>query len=189
MLMCSGCLDRCHLQCLDKPLEKLPAQWSSWMCLGCKTCEGCGKDGSKIRLAICDVCDRGYHIGCLAPPLKSFPLRAFKCPDCVECTSCGEASAGGERTGRRRSAVLAPLLESHRTLCSYPARVAGTKTAKLWTRDYQMCDPCGKQFKERRFCPICMKAHRADEDQMIHCDGCNYWVHARPDVIPHSFIP
>ena len=61
MLMCGGCLDRCHLQCLEKPLERRTELWSSWRCLGCKLCEGCGQDGQKIRLAICDVCDRGYH--------------------------------------------------------------------------------------------------------------------------------
>ncbi len=93
-------------------------QWASWRCHGCKLCEGCGQDGTKIRLAICDVCDRGYHIHCLDPPLKAFPLRAFKCPGCVKCSSCG------------------------------------TTSAKLWTRDYAMCEPCGKQFKEKR-CAAC----------------------------------
>ena len=35
------------------------------------------------------MCDRAYHIGCLDPPLKTFPHRAFKCPHCAKCSSCG----------------------------------------------------------------------------------------------------
>ena len=56
-------------------------------------CKVCGDDGTKVRLAICDDCDVGYHIGCLDPPLKSFPLKGFKCPDCVKCSSCGTTTA------------------------------------------------------------------------------------------------
>jgi hypothetical protein len=150
MLMCNGCLDRCHMQCLEKPLEKHRERWEKWRCLGCKLCEGCGQDGMKIRLAVCDVCDRAHHIGCLDPPLKSWPARAFRCPSCVKCTSCG------------------------------------TTDAKQWTKDYRMCEPCGKQFKDKKYCPICMQAHRADEDQMIQCDKCTFWVHARCDSMDRS---
>ena len=35
----------------------------------------------------------------------------------------------------------------------------------------------------RSYCPICMTAHRANEDQMIQCDKCAYWVHAECDGI------
>ena len=31
-----------------------------------------------------------------------------------------------------------------------------------------------------------MKANRADEDMMIQCDGCKYWVHARCEGIDHE---
>ena len=146
MLLCGSCLDRCHLQCHWTPLEKRRDLWPTWKCAGCKVCESCGEDGTKVRLAVCDVCDRGYHIGCLDPPLKAFPRQYFKCPQCVECSSCG------------------------------------TTTAKLWTHDYDLCGPCGKQFKEFKYCPICQKTHRADEDQMVHCDRCLFWVHARCDA-------
>ena len=93
MLQCAGCRDRFHFECLDKPLEKRPKVWDTWRCLSCKLCKVCGDDGSKVRLAICDDCDVGYHIGCLDPPLKSFPLKGFKCPGCVKCSSCGTTTA------------------------------------------------------------------------------------------------
>ena len=145
MLMCTGCLDRFHLQCLESSLDNRRDRWATWRCIRCKTCETCGADGSKIRLAICETCDRGYHIGCLDPPLKAFPLRAFKCPHCVKCSSCGSTDA------------------------------------KAWTKDYEMCAPCGTQFKQKKFCPICMHSHRADEVDMVQCDKCMFWVHARCD--------
>ena len=53
----------------------------------------------------------------------------------------------------------------------------------LRARRSAMCAPCGKQFKDKKFCPICQKAHRADEDMMIQCDKCAYWVHAPCDQI------
>ena len=134
MLMCGSCLDRCHLQCHWTALESRRDLWPSWKCLGCKQCESCGEDGTKVRLAICDVCDRGYHIGCLDPPLKSFPQRHFKCPQCVRCSSCG------------------------------------TTTSKVWGKDYDMCGPCEKQFKIGQYCPICQRAHRAEETEMLQCD-------------------
>ena len=109
MLQCGACHDRFHFSCLDKPLESRPDLWPTWRCLTCKVCgggdkekglgNGCGKTGEKIRLAICDVCDIGYHIGCLDPPLKSWPARGFKCPACVKCSSCGTTSAKAWASG------------------------------------------------------------------------------------------
>ena len=93
MLQCQGCGDRFHFGCLDTNLESKPETWSTWRCLECKTCQVCGHDGSKIRLAICEECHEGSHICCLDPPLKSFPHRAFKCPKCVQCQSCGTREA------------------------------------------------------------------------------------------------
>ena len=35
-----------------------------------QTCKSCKKKGDERKLLICDVCDTGYHCGCLRPPLK-----------------------------------------------------------------------------------------------------------------------
>ena len=110
-------------------------------------CAVCNGDGSKGRLAICDECDEGYHLGCLEPALKAFPSRAFKCPKCMKCASCG---ADGN---------------------------------KSWTRDYTMCEPCGRQFKRRQYCPICLKGYGPSETNMVECDKCKFWVHAHCDGI------
>ena len=33
-------------------------------------CRSCKKKGDERKLLICDICDTGYHCGCLRPPLK-----------------------------------------------------------------------------------------------------------------------
>lgn len=43
-------------------------------------CEVCGKEGN---LLCCDGCVRVYHLGCLAPPLKSVPKDDWFCPVCA----------------------------------------------------------------------------------------------------------
>ena len=62
---------------------------------GSASCESCavGTYGNK-----CDECEKGWHIECLPPPhgpLKSWPSRGFKCPDCAVCNSCGTTHPKG----------------------------------------------------------------------------------------------
>lgn len=49
-------------------------------------CEICG---SKVEvegnaLILCDMCNNGFHIGCLSPPLSKVPEGAFFCKECLE---------------------------------------------------------------------------------------------------------
>lgn len=44
------------------------------------------------NLLLCDGCDKGYHIYCLDPPLKSIPSGDWFCPSCLkERVTKGEA--------------------------------------------------------------------------------------------------
>lgn len=45
-----------------------------------ETCEVCDEGG---QLLVCEICERGYHLGCLNPPLSSIPAGAWFCPRCL----------------------------------------------------------------------------------------------------------
>ena len=52
-------------------------------------------DATRARLAICDVCDRGYHMTCLTPPLLDVPEGSWFCPWCVGVAKEGAISPVG----------------------------------------------------------------------------------------------
>ena len=46
------------------------------------TCELCGSGENDDSVLLCDECNRGFHMECLAPPLASIPEGDWRCPDC-----------------------------------------------------------------------------------------------------------
>ncbi|CAL8359692.1 unnamed protein product [Lota lota] len=46
------------------------------------TCEVCRGSDREDRLLLCDGCDAGYHMECLAPPLDAVPVEEWFCPRC-----------------------------------------------------------------------------------------------------------
>ncbi|KAK0223118.1 hypothetical protein IW262DRAFT_1268713 [Armillaria fumosa] len=54
-----------------------------WACPDCKKCEICQKKGRGNRMLFCDVCDRGWHMYCMDPPVEEDPEGAWYCPQCV----------------------------------------------------------------------------------------------------------
>ncbi len=52
--------------------------------LECMTCEICLKnyENDDVTLIICDLCNNGFHIYCVTPPLQDIPKDAFYCDGC-----------------------------------------------------------------------------------------------------------
>ncbi len=64
-----------YLQSLDESIA-----WSkSAMNARCRLCR---KKGDAEKMLLCDKCDRGHHIYCLRPQLKSIPDGQWFCPEC-----------------------------------------------------------------------------------------------------------
>lgn len=59
-----------------------------WRCARCSICVTCGHGGTETLIILCDHCDRGYHLNCLAPPLETAPAGSFTCRDCRRCELC-----------------------------------------------------------------------------------------------------
>ena len=45
-------------------------------------CELCGSGENDDSVLLCDECNRGFHMECLAPPLTSVPEGDWRCSDC-----------------------------------------------------------------------------------------------------------
>lgn len=48
-----------------------------------EVCEICKTDEDEANILLCDDCDRGYHLGCLSPPLKKVPKEDWICDACI----------------------------------------------------------------------------------------------------------
>lgn len=81
------CSNTAHPSCLHLPQEVVSrVSKLRWYCIDCKTCTIChysGNNGTKVDnpdinekdndLLLCDSCDRGYHLNCVAPDLTKPP--------------------------------------------------------------------------------------------------------------------
>jgi len=38
---------------------------------------------TNIKCSLCDICNAGWHMDCLLPPLTTIPHRTWKCPSCT----------------------------------------------------------------------------------------------------------
>ena len=47
------------------------------------SCADCGRADNEDKILLCDLCDKGWHMFCLRPPLKSIPKGEWYCPDCA----------------------------------------------------------------------------------------------------------
>lgn len=85
MLSCGECGHSVHPSCMKNFVVTRPDILYSvkWSCPDCKKCEICQKKGRGNRMLFCDVCDRGWHMYCMDPPVEEDPEGAWYCPQCV----------------------------------------------------------------------------------------------------------
>jgi len=68
----------CHLPNIDGVLD--PVLVNDWDRL---VCEVCNKAAPESKLLLCDMCNSGYHMQCLQPPVSAVPTSVWLCHDCV----------------------------------------------------------------------------------------------------------
>jgi len=85
LINCSECGRSGHPTCLQFTRNmKISVKKYPWQCIECKTCTLCGTSENDDKLLFCDDCDRGYHMYCLVPPMKTAPEGNWSCSICVE---------------------------------------------------------------------------------------------------------
>lgn len=91
LIFCVDCGHGFHSFCLfplekesDKDLSSAKYSRPDWKCVDCSTCEEClssslEQDNAGDNFIYCDLCDRMYHLSCLAPALKAIPSNKWYC--------------------------------------------------------------------------------------------------------------
>ncbi|GIL64960.1 hypothetical protein Vafri_18816 [Volvox africanus] len=71
-------------------------------------CAKCGGGDLPDTILLCDICDEGYHMACLEPPLKAVPDGDWHCPSCstkkAAKTHGKGKTASGTAAGQKRKA-------------------------------------------------------------------------------------
>ena len=97
LLFCKDCPAKVHPSCLQYSEELTRRAYSCpWQCMECKTCTICTRGDS--TMLICDACDKGYHMECHIPKLKTEPKGKWVCRRCLleqgmSCDEKGEDAA------------------------------------------------------------------------------------------------
>lgn len=157
MLFCVDCGEAFHSFCAGAPIHCMDmASASGWRCPNCKICEISGDTPQdELKMLFCEMCDRGFSLDLLDPPLSNAPDGIWVCGQCVDCHKC-------KNTLETNGASL-----------------------KYWSRDPNICYRCGGcdglSDQKPRKCPICSNAWRDDDTDLAQCAGCEAKVHFRCD--------
>mmetsp|Transcript_4661 Transcript_4661/g.5271 ORF Transcript_4661/g.5271 Transcript_4661/m.5271 type:complete len:2005 (+) Transcript_4661:174-6188(+) len=167
MLFCVDCGEAFHSFCVNAPIHSMDASSvAAWRCPNCKICEISGDaPQDETKMLFCEMCDRGFSLHLLDPPLSTAPPGIWICGQCVDCHKC---SNNLEPSG--------PSL-------------------KHWSRDPHLCYRCGgcdglveldQQINTRK-CTVCSGYWRYDDD-LAKCVGCDAKIHARCDTKADAHI-
>ncbi|KAI8639545.1 chromatin remodelling complex Rsc7/Swp82 subunit-domain-containing protein [Parasitella parasitica] len=170
VVKCSKCTRKYHPICanLTTPLQVAAVESYPWSCPECKICCVCKSAGDESTLMICDGCDRGWHTGCCNPKVENVPEGSWLCPLCANCHSCEEH---GMEEESQYTHAIAPKTDRYK----YPVYLA------------TYCPKCNGNFKDDRFCTVCLKTYSEEEEnddednEMVACDTCDHWIHTRCD--------
>jgi hypothetical protein len=74
-------------------------------------CEVCSREEPESQLLLCDLCNAGFHIFCLQPPLQHVPDSVWLCPQCVtEGNTTADVAAREQQREQLADAVAKPQL-------------------------------------------------------------------------------
>ena len=90
IIKCIKCDDKYHVSCLDTSANNLDA--GDYFCVKCKdvmkeeiyeeddtVCRVCDSAEGAEKMLLCDICDEGFHMYCLNPPLSKIPEDDWYC--------------------------------------------------------------------------------------------------------------
>lgn len=168
MIFCVDCGESFHSFCVNAPIHSMDSSSiAAWRCPNCKICEISGDSPEdETRMLFCEMCDRGFTLDLLDPPLSDAPSGIWICGQCVDCAKCHN--------------VLEP---------KGPSR-------KHWSRNPQLCYRCGgcdglpelEGHMNERKCPICSGIWRDEDTDLAQCIECKTKVHVRCDPKAEAYL-
>eukprot|EP00529_Nitzschia_sp_RCC80_P002441 CAMPEP_0113507844 /NCGR_PEP_ID=MMETSP0014_2-20120614/36686_1 /TAXON_ID=2857 /ORGANISM="Nitzschia sp." /LENGTH=2090 /DNA_ID=CAMNT_0000403489 /DNA_START=61 /DNA_END=6333 /DNA_ORIENTATION=+ /assembly_acc=CAM_ASM_000159 len=166
MLFCVDCGEGFHSFCVNAPVHSMDtAAAASWRCPNCKICEISGEvPQDDKKMLFCEMCDRGFNMELLDPPLAAAPPGVWICGQCVDCHNCrGNNEAGGA-------------------------------SLQHWSREPNLCYRCGgcegliDQYLSTRKCSICAGYWRDGDTDLAECIDCKAKVHGRCDSKAYAYL-
>mmetsp|Transcript_23617 Transcript_23617/g.55570 ORF Transcript_23617/g.55570 Transcript_23617/m.55570 type:complete len:1975 (-) Transcript_23617:135-6059(-) len=168
MIFCVDCGEAFHSFCVNAPIHSMDSSSvAAWRCPNCKICEICADSPEdETKMLFCEMCDRGFTLDLLDPPLSKAPSGIWICGQCVDCRKCHN------------------MLDA-----KGPSR-------KHWSRNPHLCYRCGgcdglpelERHMNERKCPICSGIWRDEDTDLAKCIDCNTKVHARCDPKAEAHI-
>lgn len=166
MLFCVDCGEAFHSFCANSPVFSMDAAAvASWRCPNCKICEISGDaPQDDLKMLFCEMCDRGFSLDLLDPPLAAAPPGVWICGQCVDCHAC-------RNTLEPNGASL-----------------------KHWSREPNLCYRCGgcegliDQYLSVRTCPVCTGYWRDCDLDLAECVDCKTRVHGRCDSKAYTYL-
>lgn len=155
MLFCVDCGEAFHSFCANAPVHSMEkSSVAGWRCPNCKICEISGSvPQDETRMLFCEMCDRGFSLDLLDPPLTSAPSGLWICGQCVDCEICHNASEKASLQHWSR----------------YPGRCYRCHG----------CDGVEDQCFEQ--CSICHSLLRPGDTDVVDCQACQAKVHVGCD--------
>ncbi|KAL3922397.1 MAG: hypothetical protein SGILL_002227 [Bacillariaceae sp.] len=143
LLICDGCDQSCHKECLKPPLKEIPE--GDFFCPECEAksasidqddvCMYCHKVG---ELLICDGCERSCHMRCLNPPLETIPEGDFFCTDCSSKPAAKVTKSTGALSETDKDEIISPARKDE-------ARISVTKTPETAEKETVEAEPASRK--------------------------------------------
>lgn len=159
MLFCVDCGEAFHAFCASVPIHSMSeAAAAGWRCPNCKICEISGEvPADDTQMIFCEMCDRGFSLGLLEPPLYRAPPGLWVCGQCVDCKYCRSAPEPASLKYWSR----------HTDICF-------------------RCGGC-EEFSSKEKCKVCAGLLRHDDNDFVECDTCSAKVHTACDQEAYDF--
>jgi hypothetical protein len=141
----------------------------------------------------CDVCRRPLTAAGVGPDAMSAAAGALE-RRVVKCVGCNHSSIhatcerlpssparppGVSDVSADDAVMLAPVV--FRCECCRTCAHCGVFRVPIdvWDEPLRACAECTTNYLDGAVCPVCDRAYRDDEDNLILCDLCEKWVHGR----------
>jgi hypothetical protein len=163
-LFCVDCGEAFHSFCANAPVHSMEASSvAGWRCPNCKICEISGEvPVDETCMLFCEMCDRGFALNLLDPPLKKAPSGLWICGQCVDCKDCGNKS---EKEG---------------------------VSLRYWSGDSEKCFRCGGceglVSDPIMKCNVCSGLLREDDPDVVECVECKAHIHFSCDERAEDFV-
>lgn len=110
-VFCDSCYRSYHLMCTYPVLDQIPE--TDWFCsshcskLGTLNCKTCRKATDDNLILVCDKCERGAHMYCLAEPLKEIPEGEWFCDECASTATPRSSATTQSKQSNSNTARMA----------------------------------------------------------------------------------